>query len=132
MSDNTPDDTLLITRDGKPTELLMSFGLLNELLVIVGDMTNIPLIAGSHDLRQTVLTSVLSPRDEKGLIAEPVFMFNLKVSAADVQRICKWVGEHCLDFFIETIENSVRTHQDQLPRLRGAVHSTLSGTGSKG
>jgi len=129
MVDNTaPIDLLTIDFEGKPRELFMSFGLLHELIPIVGDLTNVGMIAINTELRVNVLNAVLAARDDHGRIAEPLDVFNLKISAKDFQRLVHWVQEHLLDFFIGAIESATEAHKPHLDRLQ--TPWTLSGNGS--
>ncbi len=125
MQSNGPNDLLTI----KDRELFMSFGLLHELLAEIGDLVRVGLIAVDPDLRSRVLHLVLSERDKRGVITEPVNLFDLSLATADVHRIINWVAEHTLGFFLDAIENAAKTHDPHLDRLK-APSSTHSGNGS--
>ncbi|HQT79056.1 MAG TPA: hypothetical protein PLD10_18540 [Rhodopila sp.] len=120
-----PSDTLQV--GGK--SLFMSFGLLHELLTIVGDIPRVAIIAADDDLRKSVLNAVLAERDQTGAITTPANFFTLNITAEDVRKICAWVGEHCLDFFIGAIETAVEIHKPQEDRLKGLENSMPSGLG---
>lgn len=126
MSENTSDH-LNITYGGQPRELLMSFGLLNELLTVVNSLEGVAVIGVNHEMRQRVLGSVLSLRDKKGETTEPADLD--KISTADAHRLFEWVGHHTLDFFLTEIETLVKVHQPQEQRMKAT--SVLSSTGSQ-
>lgn len=123
----TIPDSLTIMEAGKPRELFMSFGLLNELLAIVGDLPDISTIGIDPALRYGVLNSVLSERDDNGVIVKPLVMFTLRVEVSDIQKLFSWVAEHLLNFFLTAIEQNLVTHTKHQGRLTG---STGSGSGS--
>jgi hypothetical protein len=118
MSKITPD-TLTITRDGKTFELFMSFGILNELLPVVGDINRLAQIAIDTQLRKEVLSILFSDRDENGVVTKPLNMFTLRVTPDDIQIVCGWVASHCLDFFLGAIEKVVETHSPFKERFQG-------------
>ena len=120
-------DHLSITRDGQPRELFMSFGLLHELLAVVGDIVEISAIAVNAPLRDAVLTSVLAERNEKGVIQGELNLFVMEIPRSDIQVILSWVAGHVLDFFLTAIEESLKTHNAQTARL---TSSMVSGNGS--
>jgi hypothetical protein len=108
-------------------EYLMSFGLLNTLLAVVGDMPRVSLIGVDTMLRGQVLSEVLSTRDEKGVIVEPFNPFTCKLTGAEVQALIQWVSEHLLDFMLEAVERNLETHKRHEAVL---MSLTASGTGS--
>lgn len=118
-------DTLDVTINGEPVELLMSWGLLNELVPLVRDLVNVGLIAIDTELRYGVMNCVLAKRDEKGKILEALDMYNLNIKVKDVQAIVMWVQEHLLDFFLGAIESATKAHLPHLDRI-----SMRSGAGS--
>lgn len=121
-------DTLTITDAGKPRELFMSFGLLDELLKIIGDIPAISAIAIEPDLRFRVLNSVLAERNDVGIVTQPITLFTLRVAQEDIHLICSWVAEHALDFFLTAIERNLNVHLKHQSRLTA---STPSGSGSQ-
>lgn len=125
----SPPDTLTITRNRKPFELFMSFGLLNEILPVVNDIHLIAQIAIDEGLRKQVLEIVFAERDENGNITEPLNMFTLRVSPSDIQIVIGWVASHCLDFFLTALEKVVETHEPHKARIQGASNSMPSGPG---
>lgn len=120
-----PDEILTVTEAGKPRELLMSFGLLHELLVAVGDIPTVSTLAIDPELRAGILNTVFALRNEVGVITSPITMFTLRVSSADVQRVMQWVADHVLDFFLTAIETNVKVHLDQADRLKNSMASSV-------
>lgn len=111
------NDTLSITIDGQPRELFMSFGLLHELLRVVGDIKDVSVLAIDPDLREKVMVLVLSERDEKGKIAVEFPFYKAHIASADIHAIFSWVGAHVLDFFLTAMEQAVKIHEPAAERL---------------
>lgn len=120
MSEQKLPDTLTIHVDGQPRDIFMSFGLLHELLRVVGDLSGVSVMAIDADLREKVLVVVLSERDEKGKIVREFPFYTARISAEDVHAIFKWAGSHVLDFFLTAMEKAVETHQPEQARLHRA------------
>lgn len=122
------EDTLTINYEGKPKDLFMSFGLLNDLLKIIHDIPNVQIIAMDAGLRAEVLEAVFATRDTKGAITETTPVSALPLSKTDAHRVLEWVGAHALDFFLEALERAVKLMEPHHERL---VKSMPSGAGSE-
>jgi hypothetical protein len=97
-------DTLTVTVDGQKREILMSYGLLNELSRHIQDPAQIPAIAVNADVRDTVLKAVLAGRKKSGKITTPVEdLDEIDISLADIELILGWVGEHLMGFFVRSL-----------------------------
>ena len=111
--------TYTVTIGGTETELKMSYGLLNEVARVVGDIEAIPQIAYDIELRTALLTAVLSKRDKKGKITEEADLFNLDMDGEEVIDLLNWVGEHVLDFFIKSLTRAKKLLGERKADLEG-------------
>ena len=114
---SSPADTLVIHVDDQPRSLFMSFGLLHELLRVIGDLPQVSVIAIDPDLREKVLVLVLSERDAEGTVVKAFPFYTARLSRTDIQAILQWVGEHALDFFLTAMERTVSVHEPHKARL---------------
>ncbi len=122
-----PEDYLSITYGDQERKLLMSFGLLNELMILVGDLPRVQVIGVDSELRPKILEAVFAVRGEKGEIKETISVAALPVPTADIMRVLTWVAEHVLDFFLGAVESAVKVAEPHQTRLTGL---TPSGNGS--
>lgn len=121
------DDIIQIKVGEQTKEIKMSFGLLNELAKKVGDIDAVPMLNIDPDLREGILTSVLSERDGRGNITEPVNLFQLDMDPEDAILLVEWVGAHILDFFLKSLEKTKTLMEDQEERIK-ALMPTSSGS----
>lgn len=120
------DDTFTISLQGNPRTIKMHFGLLNVLCKAVGQIEDAAVMALDNDLREIMLIELLSERDAKGLITEPLVVFTLDASADEVSRLLGWAQEHILDFFLKEAEKT----SDQMGPIKIRVDALkLSSTG---
>jgi hypothetical protein len=108
-----PADRIKILLDGQEKTLFMSFGLLNELCRMYGDVhtaTQVPLNA---DLRDVTLITLLSPRDENGMIPEgkEVRLNLLDMPLDDGDKLLSWASEHAIYFFVTALKRVVEAQK---------------------
>lgn len=100
-------------------EIKMSFGLLDELTRIIGDVDGLADLPVNPDVRSEVLYSVLIERDEKGQKSkEAPDLYNLEPSM--VAELIEWVGEHVADFFLNAMGRTTKLltkREDQFKAL---------------
>jgi|GEM_PF-1338766 len=104
-----PLDRIQIKVNGETRDLFMSFGLLNELCALIPDAHAATQIALNADLRDVALITVLSPRDENGVIPEDK-VFNVKtmdIPLDEADKLLDWVSEHILYFFLNALRRVV-------------------------
>lgn len=82
-------------------EVKMTFGLLNVLCRVVGEVDVAALMSLDGDVRERVLIETLSPRDKKGVITEEISIFEIGASTEEVVVLLDWVQEHVLGFFVQ-------------------------------
>jgi hypothetical protein len=118
---------LHITLAGADRELLMSYGLLNELAKIVGSPEVAPSISIDEGLRQEVLAACLAERKPSGKILKPVpDMDDLEISIDDIESILDWATEHVLSFFVRSLGKMVKRVEANKDVLEG-LKSSLDG-----
>lgn len=107
MSTTTAATPHLVITDlqGKTTTVLMSFGLLNKLSAMLGDLKSLPDIYLVPELQDTILYEILIPRDEFGTPSQPyrLFQFADQLSPDQGQMIIEWVEAHLYDFFLKRL-----------------------------
>ncbi|MES0134511.1 hypothetical protein NKJ88_06045 [Mesorhizobium sp. M0016] len=120
---NSP--TLTIKLDEAERELFMSFGLLNELSILVGDPGRIASVPVNSDMRRDILMACLAVRKKSGKVEKPVADFDdLDISISDVEAILTWTMDHLMDFFVRSLKkvNQVMaTHKTDLDTLASSL-----------
>ena len=123
------EDKLTITVNGAPKQVFLPFGLLNEITKLVGSVDNLGYIMIDPQLREAVISELLAPRDEDGVITKPVNLIVTTISSPDVNTLLEWVSEHVLDFFLTALESSTRVGEKMGERMKG-LNLTSSPVGS--
>lgn len=107
-------------------EVFMSFGLLNEVCTVIGDVENIALMQTDGTLRTAVLNSVLSQRDEVGEISEHFNIMTSNLTTDEALKLLDWVAEHAFDFFLKSLESAKNLSDKHGPRMQTLL-SSLTG-----
>jgi len=123
------EDMLEITIGGKPVEIKMTFGLLNELARRVGDIDDVAQISYDPDLREAMLVSLLSGRDAKGKIVEELSVFNLDMTTDDVMELLDWAGAHVADFFLSSLTNAKTLVDSRMKKFQALMPTSPGGVG---
>lgn len=114
--------------DGLDRELFMSFGLLNELSILIGDPGIIASVPVNPDMRKAVLMSCLAERKKSGKIERPVADFDdLDISIHDVEEILAWTMDHLMDFFVRSLKKVVQVTEAHKTDL-ASLGSSLGGS----
>jgi hypothetical protein len=121
-----PTSTFSITIDGEEKDIKMSFALLNIICRSVGDIDGALMLDIDQDLREAVLIELLSPRNEKGKISEPVDLMVADVTPQAVADILSWAGDHLMDFFLAALESTKAKQEKHKGRL-AALMPTSTG-----
>lgn len=129
----------LIEIDNERRELKMSFGLLNELVALVGSAAYVGTIPVDAELGRAVLVSVLSKRDNAGKITEEVNLFETNITPEQTMALYQWVMGHVLDFFLAALETAAAVGsqfnqrlETLFPRSPNGSEVSLSETPSAG
>lgn len=121
------NDKLTINYEGEDRDLLMSYGLLNELVIIVGSPEVTPTIAVNPLMREDVLKACLAERKPSGKISKPIAdMDDINISIADVEKILEWASEHVLNFFVRSLGRMLRQVEANKDTFEG-LKSSLAG-----
>lgn len=107
----------------KSIEVFMSYGLLDELARLVGDIEVVPQVMVLDELREPFLVALLSERDENGKITEKFNFFKSRVRPEDVTKLYEWAAGHLMDFFLQQLETAGRLGQNVKPRLEALMSS---------
>lgn len=102
---NTPPKTITVTANGAEREIKMTYGLLNELVSMVGDIEEIAKFYVDETLRNKALVSVLSERSNTGKITAKADMEEIDIEIEDIDQLLSWVAAHVTGFFIRSLTN---------------------------
>jgi len=109
----------------------MTFGLLNRLARISGNVETLGLIMVDSDLQQALLSQVFSTYDEKGRQIEAADIDSIEAPMDEILHILAWVLENLTYFFLRNLQNSAKIAQQYKPEEREELSSKLSKVGSK-
>lgn len=90
-----------LTIGGEEVTVKMTFGLLNEICKVCGDIDGAAMLVMDNDLRIASLNTLLAKRDSKGKITQELDINSLDVSPDDVVDLLDWAGGHVIDFFLK-------------------------------
>jgi hypothetical protein len=132
---SAPAPRLKVTVNDVQRELFMSFGLLNELCRGVGSVQSAIQIPTDSELRDYTLLATLSERNENGEVDTPINLRLIDMSLEDAENLLSWASDHCVDFFLRTMERVVKTQEKNLDRFaslkaKSPESSQPSSTGS--
>lgn len=102
-----PSATLTIHFEtGVEKKIFMSFGLLNQLSAIGGDIQSLPLLQQEASLRDAVFALTLSVRDAEGKITKSYHpdATEFQLSLEQGEALLAWVVAHLQDFFIKRLK----------------------------
>ncbi|CCV12934.1 hypothetical protein MESS4_510101 [Mesorhizobium sp. STM 4661] len=119
------DPNITIKQDDVERELFMSFGLLNELSILIGDPGQIAAVPVNPEMRRSILLACLAQRKKSGKVEKPVADFDdLDISISDVEAILAWTMDHLMDFFVRSLKKVVQvteTHKTDLASLASSL-----------
>lgn len=122
-------DTFDIVVNGSEKQIKMTFGLLNILCRAVGDVDAAASVNFDPVLRYTFITEMLSNRDAKGKIKEPVDLDTLDIDVDAAGDLIAWAGDHVLDFFLKGLEKTKALQERHQGRIK-ALMPSQAGSGS--
>lgn len=123
------DRTLTLEINGKSRDLFMSFGLMNELASMFGDVDRLTELPVNRELRTAVLKSVLAERSKSGKILAEADLDDIDLDPQDIPTILAWVGGWVVDFFIRSGEAVKSVFVSNTDRVKSLM-SSESGTGA--
>lgn len=112
-----------ITINGKHEEIFMSYGLLNHLSIVVGEVNNITSIGLDPELREGVLKCLLSERTKTGKIKTERSAEDVDISLEDVENLIDWAAEHLVDFFLRRATKSKALFDKRMTELESLMSS---------
>lgn len=113
--------------NGEKKDIKMSFGLLNELCGMCGDVEDALLFGMNTELREEVLRLMLSSRDEQGRIKENINLNTLEVDPDAINELLDWAGGHVLDFFLKAAERAKTASLARKDRMEALQQSSSGG-----
>lgn len=88
-------------------DVLMSFGLLNDLTQIFGEPGRVALIDLDPELQDQVLVACLSKRNGRGRIVDEYNLDKMPdFQPQEAEAFFDWIKEHTVDFFIRRLTKS--------------------------
>lgn len=128
----TPEKTITFTPvGGEPRDVVMTYGLLNELVSKVADIDQVAKFFVDETTRNDVLTAVLSERSPSGKITTKITPENLAIELETVDEILSWAAGHVTGFFIRSLTNLAK-RMDQMPvdQIQQGLEAALTATSS--
>lgn len=113
------DDQLSITvtdDDGQTqtVEAFMSYGMLNDLVKVIGHPNKASALDLDPDLALMVLAIVLVPRSKSGKPQVKLTEFDPPgMSVEEAMKVFDWVKDHTLNFFAKRLEASLQSIKDR-------------------
>lgn len=122
------NDIFTIKVDGKERDITMTFGLLNNLCRMVGDIDSAATIVVDPVLRESILVQLLSDRDQRGKITQDIELDSLNVDPDQIISLIDWAGGHVFDFFLKGLERTKQLQDRNIDRIKALLPSQ-SGSG---
>jgi hypothetical protein len=119
-------EQITVNIGGVSKDLFMSFGLLNEVTAIVGDIEGMAMLQIDPVMRERILNAVLADRSDIGAIAKPVNFFDPKQAPAaeEAHKILDWVAENAIGFFLTSLgaaKSLAERHEKQVKDLMSSL-----------
>ena len=105
MSDNPPT-VFNLSVNGEDKELFMSFALLNILTGYFRSPDELDQILLNPDVRASILTELLSERNETGRITKNFDINKMVVDQDHILDLFEWVAEHIETFFMKALKRA--------------------------
>ena len=109
--------------NGETRDIKMTFGMLNNLCQIVGEVDNVPALHVDAYTRGRVMVELLSERDSRGKIRSEAELDSTDISIEDAEALLNWAGDHVLDFFLKALERTKAMQDKHMPRVKALMPS---------
>lgn len=109
----TPPEPYFNLANGR--ELKMTFGMLNRLAKIAGNVETLGMVMIDSDLQQALLSQLFATYDENGKQLEVADIDNINCSMEELLQLLAWVLESLTYFFLKNLQNSARIAQQYKP-----------------
>lgn len=116
-----------VTVNGKEVTVKMTFGLLNEMCRVCGEIDGAALLLMDNDLRELALITLLSERDAKGKIKKQIDVNEIDMDMDEAVDLLDWAGGHVADFFLKAAERTKGRFEPLQKRVQ-ALMPTSSGS----
>jgi hypothetical protein len=90
-----------VTLGGHQKTIKMTFGLLNEMCRVCGELDGAAMLTLDNDLRVAALKVLLSDRDDQGKITSELNINTLDMAPDEVVELLDWASGHVTDFFLK-------------------------------
>lgn len=118
----TPSPNIEVHRlDGSQITLFMSFGLLNKLSAMVGDLRDLPNIYMVPELQDALIYELLVPRTEEGIALKPykLYQFSDEISPEQGEALLNWCEEHLTSFFMKRLQAAQALQERLIQKMKG-------------
>ena len=105
MSDS-PSATFNLTVNGEDKDVFMSFALLNTITGYFQSKSDLEQILLNSDVRASVISELLSERNETGRITKNFDINTMKVDPDQILDLLEWVSEHVETFFMKALQRA--------------------------
>lgn len=124
-----PARSLKIKRSGVDHEIVMTFGLLNELASAVGSLDEAQTLLTDNDKSNMVISLALAERDERGRVVGelPNVEEGDLVDLEEYEVLFNWLLEHILGFFMKRMKAFANASARLGPELR-ALNKLATGS----
>ncbi len=119
-------DTITVKVGGEDREVFASYGLMNALSRIVGDVERAPHILMNADLRDDVLVLVLAERTKSGKIIKKVELDDLDLTTDEARTILEWAVDRYLNFTLPFANSAVQKMVEVKPQIESMAKSMSS------
>lgn len=104
------DERITLQVNGEPREILMVYGLINELAHLVDSPENLAMMTVDHDLRDKMLLALLAERSDTGkVLKQSKSVYDYAVSIKEVDRLLTWAMLHVTSFFMQAVQRAHKT-----------------------
>jgi len=124
----TPSDVITVTfGDGTQREIKMTFGLLNRMAQLIGDIDNVMMVNVDPALQEMVLLEVLAIRDKDGLIQKKGDLDEYDLTTEQYMQILEWVADHLVGFMLKSLEKT-KALRDRHEKTINSLMSSSTGS----
>lgn len=129
-TNTTPEKTITFTPiEGEEREIVMSYGLLDKLVSKVGDIDQVSRFFTDQEVRNAVLTEVISERSPTGKMTKKITPEDLALELETIDELLSWSAAHVTAFFIRSLTSLAKRIND-LPQedLKAGMDAALTVT----
>jgi hypothetical protein len=110
--------------DGEPKVIKMTYGLFNEIMVVVPSPEQIAdLLVTDAGLRDYVIRRMLTGNKPVLNESDLVQSFDIDVDITDLDNLVAWVGDHVMYFFMAAAQKTAKLGEKYKPSLTQLAQS---------